>query len=96
MRKAVFNGVCNYVLLISLSASGCLSPDVKPVHVERLDRSAAVTGGVIDGNVSINDWKMVVGLCVCGLVSVGGFMVIGRKLAQHHAAVNRPATPSRN
>jgi len=92
VRKAVLYGVRHIGVTVLVLTAGCAVTGGKPIQSGPARADQAIAGDLTNANVSINDWRMVVGLCVCGMVSIAGFYALNRKLVTHHASLARVIT----
>jgi len=94
--KGIYHGILNGLIIVLTATYGCALTGGKPIQSGPVRGDSAITGDLTNASIAVNDWKMVIGIVACFCISGIGFLVIGRMLVKHHAAINRvtSATPN--
>lgn len=87
--KRVYYGILAVILIVLIGFGGCALTGSEQQQSGPHRGDQDLSGNLTNADVTINDWKVVIGLVACFCVSGVGFLVIGRLLVKHHAAIGK-------
>jgi len=94
--KGLCHGICAVVIIVLVFVIGCSTTGAKILPGGPVRSGSAISGDLTNADITITDWRLVVGVMGCLLVSVIGFVYLSYRLAAHHAAIRSIASVSNN
>jgi hypothetical protein len=85
--RSITHGILGSLILALLFIFGCTGLESKQSSTGPSRGDNPISGDLTNADITINDSKVVIGLALCGMVTVGGFVLLARQLARHHATV---------
>jgi hypothetical protein len=94
--KGIRHGIIHCLLYVLVLTAGCALSGGRQSTSGPSRGNNPISGDLTNADITINDPRLFYGIVAVGIIGVAGFMVLGWRLARHHASIGRISAHSVN